>query len=811
MLLWVAGDVTYGLAPDGSILPDLAYVPAYLALIAAMIVILRARVRHSQSDSAIDAAMVGVAGLLAVWELIIEPGWEAEGIDAVGRTLAAVYPVLDVVLLVLLVQLMLVPGRRLAAMLWLGAGVTATFAADVVYAVLQQTDSYVDSVYLARVLDSTWLIGYALFAVAAWHPSMTEVSLPIRAEPRFGSGRLLAAGTALLAVPLTHVLSNELNQGSGVETLVLSSVTIVPLVVWRIARLNRSTQRGLDEVARREAYYRGVAVNSSDAFVLVDEDGVVLDASDALEQLVQISASDALQSDVLLIVHPGDRSLAEALLADARTKPGVTLSSEVRARTADRRTIWMQLRITNLISDPQIGGIVINAHDITARKHAEEELSHQAFHDSLTGLANRSLVQDRVRHALLRRAGDHDVSVVFCDLDGFKSVNDTLGHDAGDAVLQVVAQRLAQVVRPADTVARMGGDEFVILLESSVDEAGAIAERMLQVIADPIAVDGTPLVVTGSLGLASASVGGQTTADDLLRDADTAMYEAKAAGRNRVVVYDPGMRQAALERLALEADLHGALDRGELEARYQPVVSLHDGRVVGFEALIRWNHPERGLLLPEDFVWLAEESGDIISIGAWMLRTACAQAAAWRDAPGGLPPLTMSVNLSARQLVEGDLVGKVTEALESAGLDPSLLVLELTESMLVENPARVATILRALRALGVRLAIDDFGIGYSSLSYLRQFPFDILKIDRSFTEGIEDPERLPAIVRGLLDLGSTLELDIIAEGIEDDTQRRSLVNEGCELGQGFLFAHPLTSSAASELVLSRSTATPSTT
>jgi diguanylate cyclase (GGDEF)-like protein/PAS domain S-box-containing protein len=803
--MWVIGDVLYGWSgttTSGS-LPDLLYLPAYVCLIVAVIQILRRRAGHAKSDSLIDALLVGVAALLAVWELVIEPSMEAGGVSSFANAVAALYPVLDVVLLVLVVQVLLAPGQRLTCLMWLAGGITATFAADIGYAVLVQSDAYVDGDALSRALNGTWLFSYALFAVAAWHPSMTRVNEPALGRPRFGRGRLLAAGAALVATPVARIAAQQVHNDHGIETLLLSAVTVVPLVVWRIARLNRATQAALDEVAAREAYYRGVAVNSSDAFVVVNEDGRVRDVSGALERLLQISRSQAIGGDAISIIHFDDRQRAKALLADVRTKPETTITGEVRAHTGARgKVIWLELRITNLLSDPAIGGIVINAHDITDRKRVEAELSHQAFHDSLTGLANRSLVQDRINHALLRRAAPGaQVSVIFCDLDGFKTVNDSLGHDTGDQVLQTTAQRLVRVVRPADTVARMGGDEFVVLVDgATVDEATALAHRLLLALKDPMTIDGTALVMTASLGLASADPGGRISADELLRAADTAMYEAKGAGRDRVIIYDAKMRDDTLSRRALEADLVGALERGELEPYYQPIVDLTDASLVGFEALLRWNHPQRGLLLPGNFIDVAERSGAIMPIGAWMLHTACIDAQAWQALHAGRAPLTVSVNLSARQLAEPNIVAQVSDALTASGLDPALLVLELTESMLVANPVEAAVRLRALQRLGVRLAIDDFGVGYSSLSYLRQFPVDILKLDRSFVNDIEDPDHVPAIVRGLLDLATTLGLAIVAEGVEDETQRRSLVAEGCELGQGYLFARPMRNTAAIEFI-----------
>ncbi|HMJ78572.1 MAG TPA: EAL domain-containing protein, partial [Iamia sp.] len=439
----------------------------------------------------------------------------------------------------------------------------------------------------------------------------------------------------------------------------------------------------------------------------------------------------------------------------------------------------------------------------------EEQLAHQAFHDPLTGVANRALIVDRIDHALRRgnRTGA-DPAVIFLDVDGFKSVNDRLGHEAGDAVLRQIADRLVATVRVEDTVARLGGDEFAVLVEanhSQADEARTTAERILQTMGIPMEVGDELIAVSASIGVAVANP--RSTTASLIRDADIAMYQAKAGGKAQVIVYDVDMGTQAGEALQLETDLAHAVERGELELFYQPVVDLSDESVVGFEALLRWWHPRLGLVLPDRFIPIAESTGLIVPIGRWVLDTACATAARWQEAdPDGT--MTMAINVSARQLASDDIIDHVSHALTASGLDPGRLVLEMTESALVVDPEETARRLRALRALGPKLAIDDFGTGFSSLSYLRQFPVDILKIDRSFIETITDDTPLPPIVRGLLDLGRTLDLEIVAEGIERDVQRTWLRDQSCELGQGFLFSRPLPAAEAERLLQKRTPADP---
>jgi diguanylate cyclase (GGDEF)-like protein len=455
-----------------------------------------------------------------------------------------------------------------------------------------------------------------------------------------------------------------------------------------------------------------------------------------------------------------------------------------------------------MLDDPVVEGIVANVQDVTDRKRAEDELRHQAFHDGLTGLANRGLLVDRIEQAV-RRAGRRgvDPAVIYLDLDGFKGVNDRYGHDGGDQLLRAVGQRLTATVRSEDTVARLGGDEFAVLIDENHEEAAeatTTAERILQALTAPVEVAGHEVRISASLGVAAGSVG--CTADELLRNADLAMYQAKGAGKGRVVVYDEAMGSEAGEMVLLEADLARALADEQMEVHYQPVVELASERVVGFEALLRWQHPRLGRIAPDRFIPIAEANGLIVEIGRWVLETACATAARWQGPGDDGPDVTMAVNLSARQVASDGIVDDVRRALAGSGLAPSALVLEMTETALVEDPVSAASRLQALSDLGVRIAIDDFGTGYSSLAYLRQFPIDILKIDRSFVDTITEPGDLPPIVRGLLDLGHTLDLEIVAEGIERGTQRDGLRRESCDLGQGFLFSAAVPAEEAERLL-----------
>jgi diguanylate cyclase (GGDEF)-like protein/PAS domain S-box-containing protein len=440
--------------------------------------------------------------------------------------------------------------------------------------------------------------------------------------------------------------------------------------------------------------------------------------------------------------------------------------------------------------DGEGADLVVTLRDVGERRALEGQLRHRAFHDELTGLANRPLFEDRTTGALARaRRSGQALAVLFLDLDDFKTVNDALGHGAGDELLCEAARRVAADLRASDTAARLGGDEFALLLDGVDDghAATAAAERLLEALAAPFSVAGKEVFVRASVGLAIDS--GRRTADELLRDADAAMYEAKRQGKGRVVRFEPGMHASVLGRLQLRADLERALDRDELVLHYQPIVRLDTGEVEQLEALVRWRHAERGLVPPDEFIPLAEETGFIVALGRHVLRAACREARGWADLPGGRP-VGVSVNVSPRQLAEPGFVDEVTAALADAGLPATSLVLEITEHALMGDADAIAPGLHELRAAGVRIALDDFGTGYSSLAYLRHVPLDSIKVDRGFVGELDAAGDHP-LVRSITGLGESLGLRVVAEGIEERHQLEALRALGCELGQGYLFSKPL--------------------
>jgi diguanylate cyclase (GGDEF)-like protein/PAS domain S-box-containing protein len=564
-----------------------------------------------------------------------------------------------------------------------------------------------------------------------------------------------------------------------------------------------------------EAYFRTLVQDTSDVILIVDDDGKVKYATPSATSIFGgVTVAGAYLWD---LVADGRRDEVAGILSRASATGGFSSRSvdrQITRRDGTAVQVQIQVRASDLRADPTVAGLVLTLRDVTEQRQLEEQLKYQAFHDALTGLPNRLLFQDLIsQQVAAARLDGATAGVLFVDLDDFKVVNDTMGHGVGDELLVATAVRLVGLIRECDTVARLGGDEFALLISSAPDSAAveAAAERVVRAFAEPLVLASGAVLTTVTVGVATTEDGIDT--DELLRHADLALYAAKAAGKRQWHRYQPVLSAGLAGRRELQAALEKAVARSAFTLAYQPIVVLATGELAGFEALVRWPHPQLGMMQPGQFIALAEETGQIVPLGSWVLARAAADTARWRRdlrgdprqghpaGDGGVPRgLYGSVNVSARQFSTPGFVDDVRRILDSSGLDPGALMLELTESVLLRPEERVVSDLIELKAIGVRLAIDDFGTGYSSLSYLRELPIDVLKIDKSFVDGIAVSGQCRALAEGIIQIARTLQLEVIAEGIESEAQRDLLIAMGVQFGQGYLMAMPMAAHQAETLV-----------
>jgi diguanylate cyclase (GGDEF)-like protein/PAS domain S-box-containing protein len=557
-------------------------------------------------------------------------------------------------------------------------------------------------------------------------------------------------------------------------------------VVKRQRRLERAVTEQTSQ-AEAEAKLAALVRNASDVIAVVDLESTISYVSPSAAKVLGLPAARLLTSAMTDLLHPDDVDHFRQVLAT--TSAGAEQPLNVRLCPADQAPIYVEGEVRNLVEDPTVRGLVVTVRDVSQRRQLEEQLSHQALHDSLTGLANRRLLADRLAHSLERRGDRMEAQVVlFVDLDDFKTVNDSLGHGIGDEVLSQVGSTIRGLVRAGDTAARVGGDEFAVLMEgATLAEAELAADRLIDAISAPMQVGEVTIQISASIGIAYA-IPGEVSAADALRNADLAMYWAKDNGKATAAVYETRLHTEALERMQLRADLQRAIHNDELVLYYQPEINLATGAITGVEALIRWRHPIAGLMPPIRFIPMAEESGLIVEIDKWVIRNACRTAGELRDDPRGL---SMAVNVSASYFDHADLVPTVAAAINEHNVNPGQLILEITESALLQDIEAVMPRLHALREMGVRIAIDDFGTGYSSLAYLSNLQVDILKVDKSFVDRVMLDPQHASVTEAIISMAQSLNLETIAEGVEDAGQADWLRGVGCTLGQGYVWSQPI--------------------
>jgi diguanylate cyclase (GGDEF)-like protein/PAS domain S-box-containing protein len=781
----------FGVDPFPSV-GDVFFLAFYPLLFAAVITSMRAAaVRVQWGRLALDAAILMLGFGAFFWFIVIAPTATADrDPNLLKYALSQSYISLNCLMLLAFGILLMHAGSgplRRRTLVLLTIGFSAMFLADIVWAMGKVSGSYLPG----GMSDVIYLSCYVWLAAAA--REQLRGAPAVQPAPS-ALGLVLAQGMPYVAMLVSFLVLVYIETESGASPVTAMTAVIFVLTLLVMVRQGVMSREEAQLRERRaagvvEARYASLIRNASDVIMIAGVDGGLRFASPAAERTFLLNPEDLAGRNLLELWGDADRDRLAAFLAEvAATRGRVIGPIEVVLGTGNRRST-LECVGSNLLDDPAVGGLALNFRDVSERKALEEQLRQLAFHDPLTLLANRSLFRNRVQHAqtLAQRSGQ-GVAVMFLDLDNFKNVNDALGHDAGDRLLQAAAQRLVKCTRPSDTVARLGGDEFAILLEGIDQESDVerIAAAITESFEAPLLPEGNGSTISASVGIAFAQPGDDT--EQLLRNADIAMYNAKAAGKGCFVVFRAQMQEQLRERLRLEEDINRALMREEFFIEFQPVVDLNNRELLGVEALVRWNHPERGLVLPGAFIPNAEDTGQIVELGRWVLAEACRQVRVWRDAIAAGEGLRLAVNVSGRHLQHGDLVADVRHALEASGLKPDNLVIELTEGTIMHNTEVNLERLRELKALGVRLAIDDFGMGYSSLSYLHRFPIDILKIDRAFVSRLTEQDEGPELARAVVMLGETLGLETVAEGIEHEDQVVKLLQLGCVAGQGFLFA-----------------------
>ncbi len=799
------GDCVYEIGlgahvPEPSV-ADIGFLASYVFIIWGLLAFVRTPAGVlSRVRGAVEGMFMACGFMLVSWSIVIGSVYANSGTLTLGGLVNLAYPTLDAVSLAAVFFASLQRRANPPAGLGLLAlGIAMLSVSDSAWWYITEVNPNATSV---TPFETGWVAGFLLIAFAALHCG----------KPTRASGHRSIEGGFALAVPslpalggMLIVLSSWLVRGRiespGVLIAIMGVDVTLGLVLLLIvtyenhaltSHLERRVEERTAELDKTERYYRALVQHSSDLIMVVGADLKIRYVSDSSVAVFGFAPHELLGRGLEVFGREAIDTLAAAL---ARAQPGQERLTRVEWQLADPdgRVLSAESTITNLLADGDVGGFVLNTRDDTDRAALAEQLRSNAFHDPLTGLPNRALLDDRASQALVRaqRTGG-SVALIAIDLDAFKLVNDSFGHRLGDQLLCAVAGRLEAAVRPQDTVARLGGDEFVVLMDSVADSASALklAERIGAELGGDLEIEGTVHRTSASIGVALGAVP-HTNFDQLLCDADVALYCVKQAGRNSVQLFQASMNAHARERFELQADLRRALDNGELCLYYQPECDAHSGELDGFEALVRWNHPQLGLLPPDRFIPIAEESGLVVPLGRWVLHEALGQAVRWSRAHPRARSLVISVNVSAVQLKAPSIVGDVESALAGSGIDPGRVVLEVTESSFIESSDEIVDTLRTLKALGVRLAIDDFGTGYTSISNLQSMPIDILKVDKSFVASRDDLGPGNDLLEAIVNIGHVLSLVTIAEGIEEPGQLALAKGLGCDLAQGYLFSRPL--------------------
>ncbi len=728
----------------------------------------------------IDAAIVAVGSTVVVWEFLVAPYAHVAGATISVRLVSGAYPVGDLILVALLARLIF-GGSASGPVRWLAAGVGVLFVADVAYLSAELYGSFSPGSWV----DALYGLSYVLIVAAALRSPAERLPEPLRRHGGLSWPRLALLTAMALVSPLVAI-----STGDGLDLPIVASAVLFLLVMIRVAGLLRALS------SSGERRFESLVAKSSELVAIIDGESVRY-ASPSMLRAAGLEPASNHPFTLARLVHPDDLVSVGDLLGHAALEPaGTSVQGEFRICQPDGSWRVVAAVATNHHNDADINGIVLNAHNI-------DELRRLASYDPLTGLANRGELTQRLQAAV---ASGGELTLILLDLDGFKEINDSLGHQAGDSVLVEAATRLREVAGAGELVARLGGDEFAILgVGTGLDLARRTAHQALAALLRPIGVEGVSVGVGASIGLvhrpalqsgatAPAAEGVFSTADlggpsELLRCADIAMYQAKQNGRGQVVSYHPSMSEPIRRRMELRAALEHAVARGEMDVHYQPLCALDGGAVLGFEALLRWNHP-LGPIPPAEFIPAAEESHHIVLLGRWVLAQAIGQLGRWHQMGGAGATLSMSVNLSPRQLHDPELVNTIANLLAEHAVSPSCLVLEITEAAVVTSPAAAVGVFSRLKKLGVRLSVDDYGSGNASISYLRQFPIDQLKIDRSLVSSVVLSQESRALVKSILDLAVALRLGVVAEGIETEAQREALRELGATVGQGFLLGSP---------------------